>query len=304
MKNSKLLNLIGQLLLLTATLAWGTSFFILKETIAKVNEMFVISVRFLISAGLLFIIFFKRITKVSKKTIFHGFILGLILVSAYIVQTRGLQFTTSSRNAFLTSSYCVMTPFLAWLIVKSKPTIKNVVCAVVCIVGIGFVSLSNQEGTGSNVLLGDFLTIIAAVFFALQIIFIDKYQKQKDDFSALLFMELLTVGVICGIGSLIFELPNGTAGYILNSEQIFKILYLTIACTLVAQLCQMYGQKLTTSNQASLILSLEAVFGALFSVLLGNEVLSTGLIIGFVIIFIAMVLNELNFKKPELLKKE
>ena len=56
-----------------------------------------------------------------------------------------------------------------------------------------------------------------------------------------------------------------------------------------------YGQRLTTANQASLILSLEAVFGTLFSVLIGDEKLTTMLIIGFAIVFVAMLINELKW---------
>ncbi|MBQ3234871.1 MAG: DMT family transporter [Clostridia bacterium] len=285
-------NLLGQLLLLLATLAWGTSFFILKETIEKVNELYVLAIRFILSGLLLFAIFFKRIKKADKKTLVHGLILGVILVFAYVIQTRGLYFTTPSRNAFLTSAYCVMVPFIAWLLIKKAPKLYNVLSAVLCIVGIGFVAFSGKQGTGRNLLLGDGLTLIAAVFYGLQIIFIAKYQGNGEDTGVLLTFEVLTVGVVCAILSLATELPKGTAGYALNLEQMLKIGYLAIVCTLGAQMAQIFGQKFTTENQASLILSLEAVFGTLFSVILGDERLTVGLTIGFVIIFIAMMITE------------
>ena len=117
----------------------------------------------------------------------------------------------------------------------------------------------------------------------------------------LLVLQLLTVGVACAVLSLIFELPNGTAGYLLDFEKILKIGYLAVFCTLFAQMAQFYGQKFTTPNQASLILSLEAVFGTLFSVIIGDEKLTAGLIIGFVIIFVAMLINELKLDPLKLL---
>ena len=294
MNTSKKLNLLGQLLLLLATLAWGTSFFILKETIATVNELFVLAIRFLFAGIVLGLIFIKKILKANKKTVIDGLVLGLILVIAYIIQTYGLSFTTPSRNAFLTSSYCVIVPFLAWLLTKIAPKSYNVISAVLCIVGIGLVAFSGEQENGSNILLGDGLTLICAIFYALQIIFISKYQESGEDTSVLLVLELLTVGVLCAVLSLIFELPNGTAGYVLDFEKILKIGYLAVACTLFAQMAQIYGQKFTTPNQASLILSLEAVFGTLFSVILGDEKLTIGLVIGFSVIFIAMIINELK----------
>lgn len=301
MVNSKKLNLIGQLLLLLATLAWGTSFFILKETIETVNELFVLALRFLFSGIVLGLIFIKKIKTTNKKTILHGLTLGVILVFAYIIQTYGLSYTTPSRNAFLTSSYCVIVPFLAWALTKIKPKAYNLISAIACIIGIGFVAFSGEQGQGSNVLLGDGLTLICAIFYGLQIIFISQYQESGEDASVLLVFELLTVGVLCAVFSLLFELPNGTAGYVLDFEKVLKIGYLAVFCTLFAQMAQIYGQKFTTPNQASLILSLEAVFGTLFSVILGDEKLTAGLIIGFVIIFVAMLINELKLDPLKLL---
>lgn len=292
--SSKKLNLVGQLMLLLATLAWGTSFFILKETIETVYELFVLAIRFLFSGIVLGLIYIKRIKKANKKTIIHGLTLGGILVSAYIVQTYGLSFTTPSRNAFLTSSYCVMVPFLAWIITKIAPKPFNVISAVLCIVGIGFVAFSGESEQASNTLLGDGLTLVCAIFYGLQIIFISRYQDAGEDTSVLLVLQLLTVGVVCAVLSVIFELPQGTAGYSLDIEKILKIGYLAVVCTMLAQMAQIYGQKFTTPNQASLILSLEAVFGTLFSVILGDEKLTVGLVIGFIIIFIAMIINELK----------
>ncbi|MBE5743864.1 MAG: DMT family transporter [Clostridiales bacterium] len=303
MKDKKL-NLIGQLLLLFATLSWGTSFFILKETISAVNELFVLALRFLSSGILLGVIFLPKILKSDKKVILRGVILGVILVFAYIIQTRGLFYTTPSRNAFLTSAYCVMVPFIAWLITKNAPKVYNLISAFMLIVGIGFVSFSGKTETGSNLLLGDALTLGGAVFYALQIIFINKFQQNPEDTGVLLTFEVLTVGVVCAILTLIFELPTNPQGYALNLEQILKIGYLAIVCTLFAQMAQIFGQKYTTTNQASLILSLEAVFGTLFSVILGDEKMTAGLVIGFIIIFIAMMITEFKLDPVKLFNKK
>ena len=231
---------------------------------------------------------------------FCGIILGVILTVAYDVQTFGLIETSPARNAFLTGFYCILTPFLAWFLIKNKPTTYNVLAAILCIVGIGLVVFSNGSD-GESYLLGDVLTLIAAVFYALQIIYIEKFQGEGQDTIQLLVFELLTVGVMNVIFSLIMDLPAGINVYILNFDQLAKIMYLTLICTLFAQFGMMFGQKLTTCNQASLILSLESVFGALFSVILGGEVLTFGLIIGFAIIFFAMSINEFKLDPFKLL---
>ena len=148
MKNTNISQLLGKFLLLIAALAWGSSFFILKDTIASAPTFFVLAVRFLISGVVLAIIFFKKILKLNKKVLLQGVVLGVILALAYVIQTLGLIYTTPSRNAFLSGSYAVMTPFLYWFFTKNAPKSYSVVSAILCIVGIGFISLTNNAGGG------------------------------------------------------------------------------------------------------------------------------------------------------------
>ena len=295
MTTSRKLNLVGILFLISATLAWGSSFLILKNTIERVPAFFVISIRFLFSALVLFIILFKRIIKMNKQSLIGGLLLGFSTAFAYLMQTWGLIHTTPARNAFLTSTYCVMCPFLYWLIFRLKPTRYNVFAAIVCITGVGMISLLGGKGeTGDNLLLGDGLTLISGVFYSLQIIFIDKFQKGGVDPMALLVIEFLCVGVVLGISWAIFELPYSGIVAIksIQKEQWLSIIYLTLVCTLYAQFAQIMGQRYTSPNQSALILSLEAVFGALFSVLFGTEKLTVFLVIGFVLTFSSIMVNE------------
>ena len=299
MTKEKKLNLFGQGLLLVATIVWGSSFFILKEAISALPWMYVIAVRFLSSSAVLALIFIPRLKKMNRGTALRGFIIGLTLTGAYFTQTFGLNYTTPARNAFLTASYCVMCPFIVWLLFKKRPKLYNVIAAVLCIVGIGFVALSGGSGeTGENLVLGDGLTLLGAVFYALQIIFIDRFAEKSgkdDDKMNLIIVELTTVGVIFAICSLCFELPSrGISAYAMSTDQILRIAYLALVCTAFAQSAQLIGQQYATASQSAIILSLEAVFGTLFSVLAGIESLTIWLIVGFIVIFGGMTVSELT----------
>ena len=301
------LNLLGQLLMILATVVWGTSFFILKETIETVPTFFVLCLRFLPSGLILLLLFCKKTFKMGKGTLLRGALLGVILAGAYITQTHGLALTTPSRNAFVTSCYVVMVPFLTWFFFKKPPKNYNIISAITCLIGIGFVSFSSGFGDAkTTALIGDGLTFICAIFYAFQIFLINVFQNKNDDAICLLSIELLTVGIICGLFSLIVEVPaqasvGNLQAFILNGEQILKIGYLTIICTLMAQGCQMFGQRFTTANQASIILSLESVFGTLFSVILGGESLTVLMVVGFIIVFISVLYNELEIDVFKLL---
>ena len=293
--------------LLGATLAWGSSFLILKNTIEQVPGFFVIAVRFLFATLIMFLIFFKKIIKMNKKTFICGLLLGLSTAFAYLVQTWGLKYTTPARNAFLTATYCVMCPFMYWLLFRLKPTRYNVFAAITCITGVGMISLlGGNGGTGENLLLGDGLTLISGVFYSLQIIFIDKFQKDGIDPMSLLVVEFLSVGVVLGLSWAIFELPTSGIQAIANigAKQWGSIIYLTLVCTLFAQFTQIVGQRFANPNQSAIILSLEAVFGAMFSVIFGTEKLTVFLVIGFILTFSSILINEYKLDPIKLFCKK
>ncbi len=307
MLNERKRNLIGQLLLLLATLAWGSSFVILKETIESVPGFFVIGIRFLISGLAVGLIFIKKLIKINKTALWQGVCLGLVVAAAYLLQTWGLKHTTPARNAFLTSTYCIMCPFLVWLFFKRAPKAYNLVSAGLCLLGIGLVAFSGGQGaTGDNLFLGDALTLCGAVFFSLQILFIDRFQEKRCDPIILLVVQFFVVGVIMTVASFVFELPaQGIGAYKMNSDQLLRVGYLTLACTIFAQGAQIFGQRLTSSSgQSAIILSLEAVFGVFFSVLIGYEKLTVMLVVGFVVIFGAILISELRFDFAKLFKKK
>ena len=105
-------------------------------------------------------------------------------------------------------------------------------------------------------------------------------------------MQFFTAGVICGAGSLCFEtLPSSVPPAAWT-----EIIYLAVCGTAVAMLLQNVGQKYVSSSSAAIILSLEALFGVLFSVIFGYENLSVKLVIGFALIFFAIITSETKWK--------
>lgn len=299
-------NLIGQLLLFLATIIWGTSFIVLKNTISDLPPIYVISIRFLSCGIILSLIFFKRIIKISKETLFRGGLLGIYLALAYVFQTLGLNLTTAGRNAFLTSVYCVICPFLAWILIKEKPKSYHLLGVFLCIIGIAFISILGKEGeNGNGVLAGDILTLVCTIFFALQVVTISQYRQYNDDNLLLLIIQFFVVGISCGLYSLIFEVPKfGIQSFVIKADQIFNIVYLMVACTFIAQALQIFGLKLSTSaSQSAIVLSFEAVFGVFFSVVIGNEKLTPMLVIGFALVFIAILVSELKLDPIKLFKR-
>ena len=106
---------IGSVALFLAAFIWGTSFVMMKDVSEKLPPSLLLALRFTLGCILFSVVFVKRLKKFNKTYIVPGLVIGVLLFSAYLVQTYGLIGTTPGKNAFLTASYCVITPFLFWL---------------------------------------------------------------------------------------------------------------------------------------------------------------------------------------------
>ena len=287
MENGQKRGALAKAALLVATLIWGSTFIIFKDAMNGLPPLFILAFRYLVATVILSAVFFKKLRLINKTYLWQGAVLGVFRAAAYIFQTYGLQGTTPGKNAFLTAVYCVLVPFVSWAFFGGRPDRFNFLAAATCLAGIGFVSLDGDL----SVMPGDWLTLVGGVFFALHIAFVARFNSDKDAVT-LTLVQFFTAGVICGAGSLCFEtLPSSVPPAAWT-----EIIYLAVCGTAVAMLLQNVGQKYVSSSSAAIILSLEALFGVLFSVIFGYENLSVKLVIGFALIFFAIITSETKWK--------
>ena len=276
-----------RLLIVAATLIWGSSFVIVKGATDYLDPALILMVRFLLAALILAVAFVRRWRLYFKKEyVGIGLLFGLALFCAYYLQTVGVHYTTPGKNAFLTGTYCVMVPFFAWIAMRRRPTAFNVAAAALCIIGVGLISLGNEGGVN----VGDILTLACAVFFAIHILLVSHFSQGRDIY-------VLTMWQFAGVGlcSLVVALVTGadfSQLAALDTGKVGELAYLTVGCTALALLFQNIGQAHLPPASASLLLSLESPFGVLFSVLLGVEALQAKTLLGFVLVFAAIVVSE------------
>jgi len=286
MKDSTLKKLAKPLIVL-ATLIWGTSFVIMKNTLDDVPVLFLLAFRFLLAAAILAAVFYRSWRNLDRKYLLQGSVMGLLLLISYISQTYGLMWTTPGKNAFLTASYCVIVPFFNWIVSKKRPDAFNVVAAVLCLSGIGLVSLTSEL----SMTIGDALTLLCGLFYAAHIIAVNSFSKGRDIF-LLTILQFLVAGAL----SLLLSLVTGTFPSSMPRGATVQLLYLAVACTAGALLFQNIGQKYSEPAAASVLLSLEAPFGVFFSILFYNERPSARMILGFFLIFVAVICSETKFE--------
>lgn len=280
----------GRLALLAAALIWGSSFVIMKNTVDDVPVFLLLAIRFSIAFVVLGAVFFRRLRGLDRRFILGGMLCGAMLITAYSLQTFGLVGTTPGKNAFLTAVYCVLVPFLAWIFFRKRPTMWNWLAAVLCVAGIGLVSLNG----GLTIAPGDALSLLSGVCYALHIIALSRLGEKGDVF-ALSIIQFGTTALLAWL----LHLLTGPADVHLPLRIWPQLGYLSVLCTCVAITLQALGQKLTPPSQSAILLSLESVFGVLFSLLLGAEALSFQLFSGFALIFLSVIVSEtqLSFLK-------
>jgi len=285
-------------MLFSAALIWGTSFFIMKNALDNVPVFALLAIRFTAGAILLGIICIKKWKDFTLDYLWRGAVVGGFLFLAYTVQTFGLSMTTPSKNAFLTAVYCVLVPFFTWAVVRRKPDRFNIAAALLCVLGVGMVSL-NEELT---INLGDLLTLLCAVFYASHIVAVEKLSPGKDIYLITIF-QFAFAALYSWIGTMTMEVFPVQA--ITDPAVFLPLAYLCVMATTVALLFQNVGQIWSDPASASVILSLESVFGVLFSVVCYGDQVSGKMLCGFALIFVAVVCSETKFsflRKKEVVK--
>lgn len=274
---------IGELCLLLTAAIWGSGFVASAVALEHYTPFQIMAIRFSIGTILLSIVFMRILKNITKSTILKGIVLGVFLYIAFALQTVGLQFTTPSKNAFLTAVNVVIVPFIGFILYKKKIDKFELLGAVLSIIGVGVMSLQ----LSGDINIGDLLTLLCAVGFALQIFFTSLFVQDEDPV-LLTLIQMLTAAIL-GI-TVMFILGDYTFSFQIKSS--FSVIYLGVFSTTIAYLLQTIAQRFTNATKTAIILSTESVWGMLFSIILIKEQITSRMLIGAIIILTAILISE------------
>ena len=279
------------LLLLTA-LIWCSAFAVVKNTLDSFPPAAIIAMRYAIATLLTAVAFRKHLRGMTRGDVARGAMVGLLLAAAYIVQTIGLQFTTAGKNAFLTTVYVLLVPFGCRVLFGQRLRKANYFAAGLMLAGIGLLSLEGEIG-GLNV--GDALTLLCGALFAGHMIAVERCQRETDVY-ALIVLQFGFAALYALAYALLFERGQP---FDFNAGSVGGLLYLAIFSTTIAMSLQIICQSMAPASHSAILLSLESVFGALFSCLLLGEPMTPKILAGFAVIFAALMVNELAGKPAQ-----
>ena len=278
LKNKKL---IAQLGLLVTALIWGATFIIVKDAIhlETFPPFFFAGVRFLLAAAcIIYLVDFKSI----RDNALGPFLCGVVLFIGYGFQNYGLEATTPTNSAFITSISVLMVPIILYLFRMEKISLRIWISVSLAFIGIQMISPD-----GFNI--GDKLTFGCALSFAIHIIMQDKLNKEKV--INFFVIQSSTAGILSLIASLIVE-PVSQVRF--SNEAIIAVLITGILGTTFALLVMIWAQKVLSASETAIIIAMEPVFAALFSVYFGYEVLGIISYIGGGIVVFSIIFCELS----------
>ncbi|MGK0619001.1 DMT family transporter [Meiothermus cerbereus] len=274
--------LLGLIYLNLATLFWGSTFVLVKDSLESLEPGQINFVRFAI-ATLVFVPFlFRR----DPRLWVAGLELGGVLFVAYLTQTVGLQHTTASRSAFITTLYVVALPMLLGVLGQRLgwPIWSS---AGLAILGVGLLSYD-----GSPLNLGDAWTLGTALSYAVYIWRLEHF-AQRFSTLALTGVQMLTVALL----SLVWMFWEGpvwnAAGF-----PYFSLLYLGLVASALCIWLQALGQRLVPAPQAAVIFTLEPVYAVAFAYVLLGERLGLQGLVGAGLIIAATLISQLRSAKP------
>lgn len=275
--------LVADAALLSIAVVWGFNFVVIKDAIDRVDPMLYIMLRYLVAFAIFSALVPRSLTRSTRPHWVMGSILGAFYLTALVIQTIGLQYTTPGKSGFITGLNVAMVPFLYWIVAGRSPGRTQVLGAVVATAGLGVLSLQGDL----TMSWGDGLTLIGALFYALHIMttgfFAPKVPPATLAITQIAASAVLAVAITPFVARVTFDLP----------WQVWAaVVWTAVSGTIYAFFLQSWAQRRTTSTHAAVLLCLESVSSAFFGIVFGMDTITWRLITGAGLIFSGILIIE------------
>ena len=271
----------AELLMVSVTLAWGSSYLLMKVGLNGIGPFNLIALRFGIAFVFMTLAFLPKFRKLTRATLLKGLLAGVILFTGMVC---GVNYTTASTAGFLTSTTVVLVPILESFLKRKLPE-KSMVASI-CIAICGLFLLTATDGLALDK--GALLCLMGALFYAIYIIVLDKIAKKEDAF----LISIIQLGVASALGAVamcLFETPSLPT----RPVEWGAVIGLGLVCSAYGFVVQPIAQKYAAPEKIGLIFALEPVFSAILSFLFLHEVLDVRGYLGAALILLSVVFSEL-----------
>lgn len=304
-------SLTAELLLIVTTFFWGTTFFLVKSTIEIIPTFPFLTIRFFLASVISLPIFLRQFFRKKipiRPNFIAGVIIGIFLWISFNFQTIGLQYTSSTVAAFITSLNVIFTPLLAISLFKAPISKRVLITSLAALIGVFLISgmfdyiIEGYNESSVDIIpemFGNILIIICALAIAFHILFTGKYAPKTDPMALLFFQLLITAFLSAGTMILFQDFEIAYFNPSNWTETVWLTLIVTVLfATTFAYMIQSYYQskEIVSSSRVALIFSFEPIFAALAGFFVLREILSLIDILGAIIIFLAVLSSHPDYK--------
>jgi drug/metabolite transporter (DMT)-like permease len=268
--------------LISVTAIWGSTFFLIKDLVARMPVADFLAVRFVIAALVMMVLFHRHLLRLGRREWTQGIALGVVYGIAQLLQTFGLEHTSASISGFVTGMYVVFTPLLGTVLLRQRLPPITWIAVLLSVGGLGLLALH-----GFNIGYGVWLTLISALLYGLHIVGLGTWSRPGNAF-ALSSVQMLVIALIC----LLATLPTGP-GLPPDRGAWAAVIYMALAAGAGAMLVQTWAQAHLSPTRAAIVMTMEPVFAAGFAVTFGNDALTWRMVVGGALVLAAMYLVEL-----------
>ena len=279
----------ANLMLLMAGAIWGMGFVAQSTAMENLGPWLFIALRFTVAALTMLPLALRENMRAGSLPEWADFakfaMIGLTLFFGMAAQQSGLLTTSVTNSGFLTALYLIFVPLLGIILFRQLPHVIIWPAALCALFGIFLLAGGKLDAVAQ----GDWLTIVCAVFWALQILLINRFAHAGGRPVTLAVTQFVVTAVLGFAAALAFERIDLTAAILSAPE----ILFAGVFAGGIAFTLQAVGQRHTSASQAAIFLSSEALFAALFGALIMRDRLPPAAWVGCALIFAAILATEL-----------
>lgn len=304
-------------MLLLTTLFWGLSFPIVRslsilqqKLLPETNLLFHAGltgfVRFSAATVVMLFLCYRTLPRLTRSELWQGVGLGFFAGMGILLQMDGLSYTSASMSAFLTQTFCVYVPIIVAVRDRVSPRIRVVISILLMLAGVAV--LNTVDFKTLNLGRGEWQTILAAVFFSAQIVWLERPRFKNNDvnhFSLVMFatMSLMSLPLVLAFMRSprdILVCYSDPGVWLLSGS-------LLLFCTIFAFVMMNKWQPLVPATEAAIIYGGEPVCASLMALFLPglisaatgiiypNERLTWNLLIGGALIVISNLVLQLKW---------
>lgn len=290
-------SLRAHLLLVSVVFVWGSTFVLVKTALHDISPLLFNLLRMALAFVILAIVYRRHLRQIRLPVLAAGSIVGLTLAMGYQFQTVGLHLTTPSKSAFITGMVVVIVPLLAIIPglrppASARPHWNAWLGAFVAFTGILLLTAPPGQPLSlmafRQVNLGDVLTLVCALGFALQVIALAHFSP-RFPFEQLALIQIGVATLVMAVSLPFFEHP-----YVRWTPPVIAALAITaVLATALAFTVLSYAQQILPATHTALILALEPVFAWLTAFLILGQGLRGRSLAGAILVLAGIALTEL-----------